>query len=186
MTDPQSNQLDERIEILPFDRGWTGLYSHEALSLHLWLVDRVHAIEHIGSTAIPGIRSKPVIDIMVGVELHNLGTDVLGPLLHGYESLGEAGVPGRLYFRKGGSVAINVHAVEYRGKHWVNNLLLRDYLLAHPEEAERYCRAKEQILARGIFTLLAYSEAKQPTMEDLLTRAQAWSARQTCEGSNSA
>ncbi len=186
MSELQSNQLDERIEVHSFNPEWIDLYRIEAMALHIRLVGRVLGIEHIGSTAIPGIRAKPVVDIMVGVESYNLQTEVIDPLLRGYECLGEAGVPGRLYFRRRDHAAVNVHAVEYLGKHWVNNLLFRDYLLTHPEEAGRYGRAKDQILAKGICTLLAYSRAKQPIMEELLTNARAWGFRQTSDGGSSA
>jgi len=186
MTELHQNQLDEPIEIQPYDPVWIEVFRSESANLWARLRDQVIAIEHIGSTAIPGLRSKPVIDVMVGVEAIDLFPEVLAPLLDEYDSLGEAGVPGRLYFRKRKNEAINVHAVEYLGRHWVNNILVREYLLAHPHEAERYGRAKDRILAEGLRTLLAYSHAKQTIMAKLLTDARAWGHRHSLERGNSA
>jgi GrpB-like predicted nucleotidyltransferase (UPF0157 family) len=169
----QTNQLDEPIEIVEYDPRWPEVFGSEAFKLRTQLGSHAEGIEHIGSTAVPGLRGKPVLDIMVG---HSpaIYPRLLRPMLYDYESLGEAGVPGRLYFRKRKPSAINLHVVTYRGQLWTDNLILRDYLRTHLDVAQRYGRAKDEILGRGIFTLLAYSQAKHVTMVDLLEHARTW------------
>ena len=95
------------------------------------------------------------------------------------EYLGEFGLPGRLYFRKdeGGRRAHQVHAVEHDGEHWHRHRAFRDYLRAHPEEAEGYAAEKRRIAAesRG---LEDYWERKQPFADALFARAWAWYSEQ--------
>ena len=168
------NQLDEPIEIEAYNPAWADVFRSTAKDIRAQLGKRILAIEHIGSTAVPGLRGKPVVDVMIGVEHDILQEEVLHPALIGYESLGESGVPGRLYFRKRKPHAINLHGVEYQGTLWADNILLREYLRAHPAEAERYGRKKDGIFEAGARTLLAYSDAKRVTIQDLLVRARAW------------
>ncbi|MGI6706729.1 MAG: GrpB family protein [Clostridia bacterium] len=88
--------------------------------------DTVLAIEHIGSTSIPGIWAKPIVDIMVGVESFPLGESLIDKMIElGYEYLGEAGVRGRLYFLKRFPKAYNVHVTQFGNMIWKNNILLR-------------------------------------------------------------
>jgi GrpB-like predicted nucleotidyltransferase (UPF0157 family) len=173
----RSDQVDEPIEIQQYDPGWIEVYRSEALRIRSHHGIPSIAIEHIGSTAIPGLCGKPVVDIMVGVRLSDLPAETLCLAFNGYEFPGKAGVPGRLYFRKRGKEAVNVHVVDYQEKHWTDILLLRDYLLVHADEAERYGRTKVQIVSRGISTLPAYSEAKREIVEELLAKARAWRIR---------
>ncbi len=166
--------LDEPVELEEYDPSWSEVFRAEALILHARLGNRAGGIEHIGSTAVPGLLAKPIIDIMLGVPVSILRDATIGSVLTDYEALGEAGIPGRLYFRKRMDHDSNLHVVEYKGLHWVNNLLLRDYLRAHVDEVERYSQIKRDIIGRGIHTLLAYSEAKSRFITDLLTRARGW------------
>ena len=168
------NQLDEPIEIEAYNPALETVFLSAAKALRTRLGALALGIEHIGSTAVPGLRGKPVVDIMLGVGPGDLQEEKLRSALDGYESLGEAGVPGRLHFRRRKTEAINVHAVEYGGKLWIDNVLLRDYLQAHPDEAERYGRIKDKIVEGGNHTLLLYSRAKHEMIQDLLANARAW------------
>jgi len=168
------NQLDEPIEIEEYNPAREKVFRSAANEIRRRLGVLVLGIEHIGSTAVPGLRGKPVVDIMLGVGPGDLRLERLRPALDGYESLGEAGVPGRLYFRRRKSEAINVQAVEFGGMLWIDSVLLRDYLRAHPDEVQRYGRTKSNIIEGGTRTLLAYSRAKHEMIQDLLTHARAW------------
>lgn len=168
-------EIDEPVEVVEFRPEWAALFAFEAEALRGVLA--MSAIEHIGSTAVPGLAAKPVIDIQVGVAGPPDAQRVGGPLAAlGYEGLGEAGVPGRLYFRRRGAVAYNVHIVELGGSHWRANLAVRNYLRAHPFEAAEYAARKRQILAAGARTLLAYSDHKAELVDQLVRRALAWAA----------
>ena len=159
--------LDEAISLVPSDSAWPDLAAEESARVRAALVDA--DIEHIGSTAVPGLDGKAVIDLLIGVR-------ELTPSLRipDYEAFGEAGVPGRLYFRKRGPVSFNAQVVERGGPLWRDALVLRDYLRAHPEERGRYASGKREAIASGATTLLRYSDAKAALVEGLLERARRW------------
>ena len=141
--------IDEPITIEPYNPAWVTHFASERAVLCHALSIELSRVEHIGSTSVAGMQAKPIVDMM-------LGLDSFPPLLTvtdrlyslGYEALGEAGVPGRLYFRKRLPNAFNVQAVLFGGPLWKNNLLMRDFLAAHPVEARRYADDKISRLSR--------------------------------------
>ena len=169
--------LDEPIQIVDHDPRWSEDYRSDASELEVALAAWSPALEHFGSTSIPGLAAKPIIDILVGLEQWPMVEGVPNALRAlGYEYLGEAGVPGREYFRRRRFHDTNVAVVEYRGQLWKDNMMLRDYLRVHPTVAAAYPRAKKQAWLGGARTLLAYSEAKSGEMTTLLASARRWSA----------
>jgi GrpB-like predicted nucleotidyltransferase (UPF0157 family)/N-acetylglutamate synthase-like GNAT family acetyltransferase len=166
--------IDEPVELVEPRRDWPALAAAENEVVRAALGPLAVAVEHIGSTAVPGLAAKPIIDLQVGTA-GRPGPAAGSPLaVLGYEGLGEAGVPGRLYFRKRGPAAYNVHIVAYGGNHWVANLAVRDYLRAHPAAAAEYVAVKRA--AAGAGRLLAYSERKGEFVRELVRRALAWTA----------
>ena len=150
--------LDEPVHLAAWDAAWTWQAADEIARL----TPVLGHVEHIGSTAVPGLTSKPVIDLMAIDPGGNIATTL------GYEDLGEAGVPGRRYLRRR-NPHFNLPLILPGSPHWTSNLALRDYLRAHPNEARRYAEAKQA--AAQFPTLLAYSEHKRTVVEDLLRRA---------------
>ena len=164
------------LEVTDYDTDWPRLYEEEAATIREALGDSVVAVEHMGSTAVPGLAGKPVIDISVGLRRSELtDAEVAAMARLGYEYLGEFGLPGRLYFRKneGGRRTHQVHAVEHEGEHWHRHRAFRDYLRAHPAEAEAYAAEKRRIAAESS-GLEDYWERKQPFADALFARAWAW------------
>jgi GrpB-like predicted nucleotidyltransferase (UPF0157 family) len=167
--------IDEPITIEPYSPAWVAHFASERAVLCHALSLEPSRVEHIGSTSVVGMQAKPIVDIM-------LGLDSFPPLpavsdrLHslGYETLGEAGVPGRFYFRKRLPNAFNVQSVSFGGRLWKNNLLLRDFLTTHPVEALRYADEKYRAYQAGHDTLLAYSAAKTSIIAELMAAAQQW------------
>ena len=164
------------LEVTDYDPDWPRLYEEETGHIREALGQSVVAMEHMGSTAVPGLVGKPVIDISVGLRRPQL-TDAQVAAMErlGYEYLGEFGLPGRLYFRKGegGRRTHQVHAVEHDGEHWHRHRAFRDYLRAHPEEAEAYAAEKRRVAAEST-GLEDYSKRKQPFTDALFERAWAW------------
>ncbi len=100
-------------------------------------------VEHIGSTAVPGLVAKPILDLLAGLEPLDVAPGVAAMEALGYEYLGEYGIPGREFFRKGGDGGrITSTRSSSAGPHWVRHIAFRDYLRAHPDEAARYAEAK--------------------------------------------
>src|SRR5262249_41179015 len=164
--------LDEPIHLSAYNPQWPGMFAAEALRISSGLRAADIVIEHIGSTSVPGLVAKPIIDVMVGTEArHNIAAVRSALVELGYEDLGEAGVPGRIYFRGRDGQAFNVALVERGGRHWKSNLALRDYLRANPEAAREYAEIKRAALERGICSLLAYSDYKSAFVTKLTDQA---------------
>jgi GrpB-like predicted nucleotidyltransferase (UPF0157 family) len=164
------------LEVVEYDPGWPRRYEAEASRVHVALGRGVVELEHMGSTAVPGLAAKPVIDISVGLTRAELSDEQVAAMADlGYGYLGENGLPGRRFFRKGeaGRRAFHVHAVEHGGEHWPRHRAFREYLRAHPEEAERYAAEKRR-LADVSAGHGDYWEQKQPYADALFARAWAW------------
>lgn len=109
---------------------------------------------------------------MIGVENLENNELVIKELIElGYEYLGEANVPGRLYFRKRNQNNYNIALCQYEGEIWINNLLFRDYLIQHPEVANDYATLKKKIFEAGADTLLKYSNVKGPFVNKIIQKA---------------
>jgi len=173
--------VDEPVEITDYNPDYEGRYRGERDRVRIGLATATLKFEHIGSTAVPGLAGKPIVDLMLGASptiwaaLEELRPRVL---TLGYEDLGDAGVPGRIYFRKRTALrAFNLALVEHDGPLWRDNLAVRDYLRAHPDEAAAYAAAKRAAIAGGATTLLAYSAAKANVLAALVEKARAGLAR---------
>jgi GrpB-like predicted nucleotidyltransferase (UPF0157 family) len=91
----------------------------------------------------------------------------------GYETLGEAGVPGRIHLRRRGSRAFNVSVVPLQSDLWRDNLMFREHLRSNREARQRYADAKQRAVEAGCTSLLDYSDFKGPTVEKLAAQANA-------------
>src|SRR5262245_3759478 len=121
--------IDEPIEISAYDPRWVSWCAEDVEELRRVLGDRLRALEHFGSTAVVGLKAKPIIDILVAPAQWPFSSADRGVLeTLGYEYLGEAGVSGREYLRRRGEHATNLAVVEWGGPLWCDNITLRDYL----------------------------------------------------------
>lgn len=104
----------------------------------------VTRVEHFGGTAIPGMSGKPIIDLLIGVvDLGAPSVFVENALVgFGYESFGEIFIAARVYLRKRGPPHFNVAVCKGGGEFWNAQLVVRDCLLCHPDDAERYSAEK--------------------------------------------
>ncbi len=169
--------------LIEYDPRWPLLFADEATRVWQALGSNlVVAIEHIGSTAVPGLAAKPVIDLMVGVHSLVHGQCTI-PLLEalGYVYWREDPRPGRMFFVKGmppyGSRRTHhIHMVEVYGSFW-DRLLFRDYLRAHPDEAKHYEALKHKLAARFRTDREGYTNGKQEYIQRIMEqvdRKQIW------------
>jgi NAD-dependent deacetylase len=166
------------LEVVEYDPEWPRRYEAEADLVCAALGADVVDVEHMGSTAVPGLAAKPVIDISVGLRRVEVAAERIAAMEQlGYEYLGENNLPGRLFFRKdeAGRRAYHVHAVEHDGGHWHRHRAFRDFLRAHPEEAVRYAAEKRRLAQCE--THEEYWERKQAYMDPLFERAWSWYGR---------
>jgi GrpB-like predicted nucleotidyltransferase (UPF0157 family) len=135
-------------------------------------------LQHIGSTAVPGLLAKPVIDILAvvpRVEALDPRRDVWEAL--GYEVMGEFGLPGRRYFRKDDSSGRRTHQVHaYRdgSPEVTRHLDFRDYLRASPSVAEAYGALKRRLAEECAGDTRCYSDGKTEFIRDIERRAAIW------------
>ena len=128
-------------------------------------------VEHIGSTAVPGLGAKPIIDLMVGVKKVEDAQPQIEALEGvGYEWRGET-VAGTLYLRKAEPHRFNLHMTQWEGKFWLDHLLFRDFLRTHPEMARQYERLKRELMARLASDPPAYNAAKTSFIESIVQQA---------------
>ncbi len=164
-------QIDEPIHLSSYDPEWPKLFATEAHRILAGQSTNV-CIEHIGSTSVPGLVAKPIIDIMVGVDFQESLEAVRKALAAlGYEDLGEAGVPGRIYLRLRSASSFNIALVIRDGPLWRANIAFREYLKANDDAAREYAAAKRAAVENGANTLLAYSEQKSDAVSRLVERA---------------
>ncbi|MEM9087032.1 MAG: GrpB family protein [Pseudomonadota bacterium] len=136
---------------VPHDPAWSGDYEVAKRELQSALGDVALAIHHVGSTAIPGILAKPVIDILVeatSLEAIDRRTGLMAS--KGFMAKGEKGIAGRRYFSKDDAHGVrthHVHAFAQGSPHLRRHLAFRDYVLAHPRVAARYNGVKQAILS---------------------------------------
>jgi GrpB-like predicted nucleotidyltransferase (UPF0157 family) len=152
------------IVIADYDPAWATMYEAERERICAELGKWVLGIEHVGSTSVPGLAAKPVIDIMPGVSSladADRCTDGMRRLGYEYVPEFEHHLPGRRYFRKGHPERKwHVHLVEAGGEFWLRHLAFRDYLRAHPDSAADYAALKRKLAAQYPHDALAYTEAK--------------------------
>jgi GrpB-like predicted nucleotidyltransferase (UPF0157 family) len=169
---------DDPISVVPYDDTWPEVFAVWRDRLTGALGSTAVSIEHVGSTAVPGLAAKPVIDIQVAVrEVENEITYVPG-----IESLAlslRAREPGHRYFRQqaGEPRLAQVHVCGAGGRWEWDHLLFRDYLRARPEPRDAYADLKTELAERHRDDRLAYTEAKTNFILDALVDAQVWAER---------
>lgn len=149
---------------------WAASFEREKASLKRALGASALAIEHVGSTSVPGLVAKPVVDIAVAVASFEGFARCVGHVeALGYAYRGEYGIARRHYFVKGTPRTHHLHALEAGSANWANHLLFRDYLRRYPETAARYADLKTALA--HTHDRAAYTEAKGPFIRDVLRRA---------------
>jgi GrpB-like predicted nucleotidyltransferase (UPF0157 family) len=157
--------------VVPYDSDWPCRFDRERAVLDAMFRGSDVVIEHVGSTAVPGVGAKPVIDILVGLSRLAEAEARVGALeTAGYQYVQklERQIPERRYFRKPrlGPSAYHLHCVVKGGDFWVRLLAFRDYLRAHPEAAAAHYDLKRDLAAR--FDKEEYTNAKSPFIEGIL------------------
>lgn len=165
------------VEIVNYDRRWPALFDAEAKRLRAALdPSSIVGLEHFGSTAVPGLSAKPIIDILIAVRsLAAARAFFVEPLENlDYICWAENPKTDRLFFVKGmppfGSKRTHhVHVTEPHGEMW-QRLAFRDYLRAHPEEAATYERLKRRLAMEHRADREAYTGAKSTYIESVMRK----------------
>ncbi|TQR44301.1 GrpB family protein [Paenibacillus popilliae] len=165
--------------VTKYNENWSLMFEDEARKIKAIFGDVLIDIHHIGSTSVPGLPAKPIIDLMPvvkDIEKIDAFNEQMTEL--GYECMGEFGMKGRRYFRKGGDHRTHhVHVFQTDNKEDIQrHLAVRDYLRAHPEEAAQYGGLKERLARQYPDDIEAYMDGKDSFVKNLERKAVDWHA----------
>lgn len=162
------------VAIVEYDPQWPTLFEEERRKVLNLIGDKVLAIEHIGSTAVPGLGAKPIIDMMAGVQ-GPAEADQCIPMLRkiGYTSFTPSQGSDRYYCCGKGphSAGYHLHLVRFKSHEWEKHLLFRDYLRTHLEIARQYYELKKELAVKYNSDRGGYTEAKASFIEPVIAKA---------------
>lgn len=174
--------LRDVVEIVPYDPRWPAAFRAERDHLRACLPpDLLGRIEHFGSTAVPGLAAKPIVDMLIEVADLQATRERIAPLLEaqGYDDFwrpthGDDGPPFYAWFIKrdpaSGRRTHHLHMVEAGfAEHW-ERLRFRDHLVAHPETAAAYGELKRRLAAEHTRDRVAYTAGKSAFIAAVMTR----------------
>jgi GrpB-like predicted nucleotidyltransferase (UPF0157 family) len=164
-----------KVRLTDYKEDWVRMFQDEVEFLKTVFGDEIIRFEHFGSTSVPGMKAKPVIDMMCIVnEIDRI--DLYNDKMHvfGYDIAGEWGISGRRLFRKGGENRTHhIHFYQLHNPQIDRHLVFRDYLRCHTEEVARYSHFKEELSQRFENTS-EYSPAKKAFVQEMEQLAMSW------------
>ncbi len=163
------------VRLAAYDAGWAALFEAEAAILREAAGDAIGRVAHHGSTAIPGMISKPILDLMAEVESEAAGVALAGALeTAGYEFHPDEDVAGRLFFVKAapdGKVTHHLSLTEANSDFWRKQLAFRDYLRANAQARNDYLKLKHALASQYPADRPAYVDSKTAFVETILAIA---------------
>ena len=172
----------EQVDVVAYDPQWPELFEQEKDHLFSCLPrDLITRIEHFGSTAVPGLAAKPIVDMLIEVTSLQRTKDEVPSILEpqGYDyfwrpSFGDDTPPWYAWFIKrdaSGNRTHHLHMVEQDFEHW-DRLLFRDYLIEHPETALEYSELKIRLSSEYTDDRIAYTKAKTEFVVNITEKAE--------------
>ncbi len=181
--DKMSRVLAERIEVVDYDPTWPTLFETESARLAAYFpLGSIRRIEHVGSTAVPGLAAKPIIDILVGVDDFGFVVDSVAPAMEqaGYDyffrpELGDDGprYPWFIGRNAAGARVSHIHVALIHDVPQWDRVVFRDYLRHHADAALEYVKLKRDLAARYADDREAYTLAKTAFVTDAVAHAHA-------------
>ena len=162
------------IEVVDYDPAWPALFENIAAPLRAVFADGpLLRIEHVGSTSVPGLPAKPIIDIDVVIPSRaDLPEAIVRLATLGYVHQGDLGITSRESFKRPlASPPQNLYVCAEDSPELRRHLAFRDYLRAHPDDARRYAELKRELAARHITDIDAYVDGKSEFVHGILRRA---------------
>ncbi len=164
--------MPDPVVIVDYDPHWAEMFETEKTLILDALPGLGVTVEHIGSTSVPGLAAKPIIDMIVIVPDPTTGEKCIAPLVAlGYAYRGENGIPGRFYFGKGRPHTHHLHMYPRGHPEIERHLLFRDYLRAHPDAAREYAELKRALAEKFRNEREAYTEAKTDFVKSIQAQA---------------
>ncbi len=162
------------VKLLPFNKNWAKSFEKEKKHLTSKLKDLVVDIQHIGSTSIPGMTAKPIVDIAIGVKTMK-GSKKFIKILEsaGYKFINHFGnLNTHLFFVKGeeSNRTHYIHLIKYQGKIWQHNMFFRDYLSKNKSAAKKYINLKQKLAVQFVDKRKLYTAAKGNFIKDIFAK----------------
>jgi GrpB-like predicted nucleotidyltransferase (UPF0157 family) len=161
------------VRIVPYDDRWPMLFASESERIRLALgTDLPLTIEHMGSTGVPGLAAKPILDLMGGYPAGAQVSSYIEALIRaGYVHRGEQEIPGREFFRRGDPRAYHLHLAVKDGTFWREHLAFRDALRSRPELREAYTALKLELARKFPYDREAYIFGKTDFVRGVVVEA---------------
>ena len=160
------------VRLVDYDARWPTLFAAEEERIRSHCRPLTLRLEHVGGTSIPGMCTKPVLDIAAAHPRAASIDDYVALFARAsYQYRGEAGLPGRHYFCRGEPRAYHVHLVEEDSSLWRDYIAFRDYLRTHGDICGQFADVKRVLAARFAKDREAYTNAKSLHVQDILRRA---------------
>ncbi|WP_019241698.1 MULTISPECIES: GrpB family protein [Bacillus] len=165
------------VRVVDYNQDWSNKYQKEEQTIRTILQEELVNSFHIGSTSVPGLKAKPIIDILLVVKdinkldsFRNQFQDI------GYEVMGEFGITGRRYFRKGGDNRTHqIHAFQYNNIEEIErHLAFRDYLCKHSEVCISYGELKSKLANQYPNNIDRYCDGKDDFVKSIEKEAIKW------------
>ena len=159
------------VRVVPYDSIWPALFAAEAEELRrrFEVAGLPLVVEHTGSTAVPGLAAKPILDILAGYPAGAVVAPYIGALTEaGYTHRGEQEIPGREFFRRGNPRAYHVHLTAIESGFWRDHLTFRDRLRSDDALRDAYAALKSDLAARFPRDREAYIAAKESFVNEVL------------------
>ncbi len=164
------------VRVVPYTSAWVEQFEQEAAHIRQVLGDELVEIHHIGSTSVPGLQAKPIIDMLPlvrsieRVDGYNSAMQALG-----YEAMGELGIPGRRYFRKGGDDRTHqAHVFQVGDPNIERHLAFREYLRVHADVAAHYGALKAELAQQFPEDIQGYMDGKDAFIKETERAALLW------------
>lgn len=174
------DRFDPAVRIVDYDGAWPVLAERELRRIEEALGDLAVRLEHVGSTAVPGLAAKPIVDLQLSVAAIEPRASYVAPLERlGYLFAPDPESPDYHFFAKPPQRprTHHLHVCAAGSHHELRHVAVRDFLRSHTEEAARYAALKRELVARHPQDRLAYIDGKEDHITALERRAVRWSRR---------
>lgn len=160
------------VRLFDYSDQWPHAFEQERRRIELAIGDFVLSTNHVGSTSVPGLCAKPIIDILIGLKIFEYGFQCVTPLEQiGYTFKGENGIQGRHYFQKGEPCTFHIHMFEQNSDQWHAHILFADYLRRNPERKQQYVELKRVLAQAYPHDRVKYTNRKSEFIQETMRLA---------------
>lgn len=164
-----------KVKLENYDSEWKKEFDTEKVKLEELIGKYILSIEHVGSTAIPGLIAKPIIDIAIVVKELEKDNKYIGILIeNGYEYRDDNGAKGEYLFKKKNAKGLTthfLHVIEKDSERHQNYILFKEYMLKHSEEIGKYNELKKELFEKYSNDRKKYTMGKEDYIKNILEKS---------------